>query len=64
MASAQRHDRFDVDDYFGVQRTADLPDPDPLITNLTRCVIEILAGARELEQIARWISDDVFGETI
>jgi len=60
MADAQRHDRFDVDDYFGVQRTADLPDPEPLITNLTRCVIEILAGARELEQIARWITDDVY----
>ena len=60
MANAQRHERFDVDDYFGVQRTADLPDPEPLITNLTRCVIEILAGARELEQIARWITDDVY----
>jgi hypothetical protein len=60
MANARGQDRFDVDDYFGVQRTADLPDPEPLITNLTRCVIEILAGARELEQIARWISDDVY----
>lgn len=60
MASAQRHERFDADDFFGVQRTVDLPDPEPLIVNLTRCVIEILAGARELEQITRWISDDVY----
>ncbi|MFT2689631.1 Rv3235 family protein [Clavibacter zhangzhiyongii] len=32
----------------------------PLLENLTRCVIEILAGARELDQIARWVSDDVY----
>jgi hypothetical protein len=60
LASAQHHEHFDADDFFGVQRTADLPDPEPLITNLTRCVIEVLAGARELEQIARWVSDDVY----
>ena len=39
---------------------ASLPDPRPLLENLTRCVVEILAGARELEQIARWVSDDVY----
>ena len=32
----------------------------PLLENLTRCVIEILAGARDLEQIARWVTDDVY----
>jgi hypothetical protein len=60
MANAERNERFDADDFFGVQRTADLPDPEPLIVNLSRCVIEILAGARELEQISRWISDEVY----
>jgi hypothetical protein len=54
--------RFDPDDFFGHQPTptAHLPDATPLLENLTRCVIEILAGARELEQIARWVSDDVY----
>lgn len=54
--------RFTVDDYFDHQPTptSALPDPRPLIENLTRCVIEILAGARELDQIARWLSDDVY----
>jgi Family of unknown function (DUF6459) len=54
--------RFDSDDFFGHQPTSTqhLPDPVPLLENLTRCVIEILAGARELEQIARWVSDDVY----
>jgi hypothetical protein len=54
--------RFDSDDFFGHQPspTPSLPDPGPLLENLTRCVIEILAGARELEQINRWLSDDVY----
>ncbi|MGV3712740.1 Rv3235 family protein [Pseudolysinimonas sp.] len=54
--------RFAADDFFDQQPTptAALPDPQPLVENLTRCVIEILAGARELDQIARWVSDDVY----
>jgi hypothetical protein len=54
--------RFDEREFFGQQptSTASLPDPRPLLENLTRCVVEILAGARELEQIARWVSDDVY----
>ena len=54
--------RFDSEDFFGQQpaSTGSLPDPRPLLVNLTRCVVEILAGARELEQIARWVSDDVY----
>jgi Family of unknown function (DUF6459) len=51
-----------ADDYFGPQPTSAsaLPDPVPLLENLTRCVIEILAGARELEQIGRWVDEDVY----
>jgi len=54
--------RFLPDEYFGHQpsSTASLPDPRPLIENLTRCVVEILAGARDLDQISRWVSDDVY----
>ena len=54
--------RFDVDDFFGRQpcSSQDLPPSGPLLENLTRCVIEILVGARELDQIARWVSDDVY----
>lgn len=51
---------FDLDEFFGVQRTTDLPDPTPLIANLARCVVEVLAGAREVEQLARWVTDDVY----
>jgi hypothetical protein len=54
--------RITTDEYFGQQptSTAALPSPQPLIENLTRCVIEILAGARDLEQISRWVTDDVY----
>jgi hypothetical protein len=61
-AVRQLEPRFAADDFFDQQPTpsASLPDPRPLIENLTRCVIEILAGARELDQIARWLNDDVY----
>jgi hypothetical protein len=61
-AARQLEPRFAPDDFFDQQptSTAALPDPRPLIENLTRCVIEILAGARELDQIARWLTDDVY----
>lgn len=50
------------DDLFGRQPASagELPDPRPLLENLTRCVIEIIAGARDLEQIARWVDDSVY----
>lgn len=54
--------RLTNDEFFSYQPTSTsaLPNPQPLIENLTRCVIEILAGARDLEQIARWVTDDVY----
>ncbi len=50
------------DDYFGSQRTSrcELPDPEPLLVNLSRCVVEILAGARGLDQLSRWVTDEVY----
>lgn len=54
--------RFHPDEFFGAQpsRRAELPNPEPLLENLTRCVLEILAGARDLDQIARWVTEDVY----
>lgn len=57
-SAATRH----ADEFFAHQpstRSA-LPAPTPLLENLTRCVVEILAGARDLEQISRWVTDDVY----
>jgi hypothetical protein len=60
--SRRSRPKFDADDFFGLQPSSrsTLPDPAPLLENLTRCVIEVLAGARDLEQIARWVTDDVY----
>ena len=57
---------YNDEDYFGPQKTsaADLPDPRPLAENLARSVMEILAGARELDQISRWVTDDVYRHLI
>ncbi|CAN5202157.1 hypothetical protein BH09ACT1_BH09ACT1_01790 [soil metagenome] len=54
--------RFHPDEFFGAQpsRRSELPNPEPLLENLTRCVLEILAGARDLDQIARWVTEDVY----
>lgn len=37
-----------------------LPDPEPLLSNLARSVIEALSGIREVEQLARWVAPEVF----
>ncbi|QAY74540.1 3-hydroxyacyl-CoA dehydrogenase [Agromyces protaetiae] len=53
---------LDEDEYFSRQRSAtrELPDPEVLLANLTRCVLEAMSGARELDQIARWVTDEVY----
>jgi len=38
----------------------DMPDPVPLLRNLARCAMEAMAGARDLEQLARWVSDAAY----
>lgn len=52
----------DVEEFFDFQRstTSELPDPSVLIENLARCVIEIILGIREVEQIARWVSESTY----
>lgn len=49
-------------EYFDAQPapTSSLPNPVPLMENLARCVLEVLAGARELDQLSRWVADDVY----
>jgi hypothetical protein len=61
-AEPGRLSAVDTDDYFGRQPTptASLPNPQPLVENLACSVLEVLAGARDLEQIARWMTEDVY----
>lgn len=62
MKSALSH-RGEADDEFFAKQPAgraDLPDPEPLLINLARSVIEVYAGVRELEQLSRWIDEGVY----
>lgn len=49
-------------DEFGPQPTGrdDLPEVEPVVRSITHCVIEAFAGARDLDQLARWVTDDVY----
>lgn len=49
-------------DFFAPQPTsaADLPDPVPLVRNLTGGVLEALAGVRDIDQLARWLTEDAY----
>jgi hypothetical protein len=50
------------DDYFGVQFTSTeaLGDPLPVLKFLAQAVIETMAGIRDVEQCARWLTDSVY----
>ncbi|MFT4211596.1 MAG: Rv3235 family protein [Microbacterium sp.] len=49
-------------DYFAPQPTSasELPDPVPLLRNLTTGVLEAVAGVRDLDQLARWLTEDAY----
>jgi len=51
-----------IAEYFAPQPTSThaLPAPEPLLQNLTIGVLEVLAGVREVEQLARWLGEDAF----
>ena len=53
-------------EFFTHQRTPSdaLPDPEPLLTNLTRGVLEVLAGVREVDQLARWLTEDAYRKLV
>ena len=53
---------LDSDDYFGIEfvNSNELGDPRPILAFLAQSVIETLAGIRDIEQCARWLSDGVY----
>lgn len=64
-ASKRRSDAM-IEEMFERQRTpaSALPDPAPLVRNLARCVVEVIAGARDPEQIARWLEPSVYTQLL
>ena len=57
-----RHRRMKDAEFFDAQPTprAELPDPVQVIERLALLACEILAGTRNLDQIGRWVTDDVY----
>ena len=57
---------LELSEFFAPQRTSSdaLPDPDPFLRNLTRGVIEVLAGVREVDQLARWLTEDPYRKLV
>ncbi len=53
-------------EYFGPQPTPadELPDPAPLIRSLTQGALEALAGVREVDQLARWFSEEAYRSVV
>jgi hypothetical protein len=53
---------IEAEEYFGVQysSTADLPDPAESLKALATGVVEVIAGIRQVEQLARWLTDEVY----
>lgn len=45
-------------------REATLPDPTPLLRNLSRGVLEAMSGARDPEQLARWLTEDAYRKIV
>lgn len=53
---------IESDEYFGATIVAskELGDPTPVLAFLAQSVIETLAGIRDVEQSARWLTDGVY----
>lgn len=51
-----------AEDFFGPQynKTAELPDPEASLQVLATGVVEVIAGTRQIDQLARLLSDDVY----
>lgn len=65
-ASSAPADAFELSEFFAPQRTSStaLPAPDPFLRNLTRGVLEVLAGVREVDQLARWLTEDAYRKLV
>lgn len=61
-----RVDASELTEFFAPQRTSSeaLPSPDPFITNLTRGVLEVFAGVRDVDQLARWLTEDAYRKLV
>ncbi|MET0734405.1 MAG: Rv3235 family protein [Microbacterium sp.] len=59
-------DAHELSRFFAPQRTpaTALPDPEPFLRNITRGVLEVFAGVREVDQLARWLTEDAYRKLV
>ena len=57
---------LELSEFFAPQRTPStaLPDPEPFLRNITRGVLEVFAGVREVDQLARWLTEDAYRKLV
>jgi hypothetical protein len=56
----------ELSEFFAPQRTptTSLPEPEPFLRNIARGVLEVLAGVREVDQLARWLTEDPYRKLV
>lgn len=56
----------DLAEFFAPQRTPStaLPSPEPFLRNLALGVLEVFAGVREVEQLARWLTEEAYRKLV
>ena len=57
---------LELSEFFAPQRTPStaLPDPEPFLRNITRGVLEVLSGVREVDQLARWLTEEPYRKLV
>ena len=62
MAAAHNYSTRQIQAMFDRQQTATthLPDPTPLVGTLAGAVLEVIAGVRDVDQLARWLAEEPY----
>ena len=62
MAATHNHSTRQIQAMFDRQQTAtmQLPDPQPLVGTLAGAVLEVIAGVRDVDQLARWFTEEPY----
>lgn len=57
---------MELSEFFAPQRTPStaLPSPEPFLRNLTLGVLEVFAGVREVDQLARWLTEEPYRKLV
>ena len=57
---------MELSEFFAPQRTPStaLPAAEPFLRNITRGVLEVLAGVREVDQLARWLTEEPYRKLV